>query len=165
MRNTVIAIGLVASLAPVALTPAAKAAPTLELRSRSNPELSLVISDGNVVEFELLAVTVPTKLPNYCAVSAVVQRVWEGTAYRAGQPIALNVPCAEYGLMSAKVTLDNFTPVNARTLQQSQKGIARLDDNGELIWHHANLRQYGQWGAVAGYRVLDARMIPAQQRS
>jgi hypothetical protein len=160
MRKAILAVMFIAALAP-----AAQAAPTLELRSRANPELSVVIPDGNVIEFELLAVTVPAKLPNYCTVSAMVQRVWEGTAYRPGQPIALNVPCAEYGLMSAKATLDNFTPVNARTLQQSRRGIARLDDNGELIWHHANLRQYGQWGAVAGYRVLDARMIPVQQRS
>ena len=160
MRKIAIALGLAAALAPATL-----AAQSLELRSRSNPELSVVIPDGNVVEFELLAVTVPTKLPNYCAVRAIVGRVWEGSAYRPGQPIALNVPCAEYGLMSAKATLDNFAPVNAKTLQQSRRGIARLDDNGELIWHHANLRQYGQWGAVAGYRVLDARMIPVPQRS
>jgi hypothetical protein len=148
-----------------ALPPATQAAPAFELRSAANPELSVAIADGNVIEFALLAVTVPAKLPNYCAVSAMVERVWQGSAYRPGQPIALNVPCAEYGLMSAKATLDNFTPVNARTLQQSRRGIARIDGNGELIWHHANLRQYGQWGAVAGYRVLDARMIPVQQRS
>jgi hypothetical protein len=120
-------------------------------------------SEGNVIEFEVLAVTVPARLPNYCAVSAIVGRVWQGTAYRPGQPVALNVPCAEYGLMSAKASLDNFTPVNARTLQQSRRGLARLDDNGELVWHHAGLRQYGQWGSVSGYRVLDARMIPVQR--
>jgi hypothetical protein len=146
VRNTVLALVVVAALAP-----AVQAAPA--------------IPDNNVVEFELLAVTVPTKLPNYCTVSAVVVHVWEGGAYRAGQPIALNVPCAEYGLMSAKATLGNFTPVNSRTLQQSRRGIARLDDNGELLWNYANFRQYGQWGTVAGYRVLDVRMIPVPQRS
>lgn len=153
MRKTIFAVMFIVALAPVA-----QAAPSFELRSAASP-------DSNVIEFELLAVTVPAKLPNYCTVNAVVERVWQGTAYRPGQPIALNVPCAEYGLMSAKATLDNFTPVNARTLQQSRRGIARLDDNGELLWRHANLRQYGHWGAVAGYRVLDARMIPVQQRS
>lgn len=157
MRKTILALVFTAALAP-----AAQAAPAVEGRTDG---LSVAPSDGNVVEFELLAVTVPTKLPNYCTVSAVIERVWQGKAYRVGQPIALNVPCAEYGLMSAKARLDNFTPVNARTLQQSRRGIARLDDNGELIWQHAEFRQYGLWGAVAGYRVLDVRMIPVQQRS
>lgn len=146
MRKAILAVMLSAALAPAALAADARA-------------------EDNVIEFELLAVTVPAKLPNYCTVSAVVLRVWEGRAYRLGQPIALDVPCAEYGLMSAKTWFDGFTPVNARTLQQSNRGIARLDDKGELIWQHANLRQYGPWGAVWGYRVLDARMIPVQQRS
>ena len=145
MRKAILALMSAATLAP-----AAQAAP---------------VPDVNVVEFNLLAVTVPSKLPNYCTVSAVIRRVWEGTAYRPGQPIALNVPCAEYGLMSAKVWFDGFTPVNARTLQQSSHGMARIDDKGELIWQHANLRQYGPWGSVSGYRVLDVRMIPMPQRS
>ncbi len=53
-----------------ALPPATQAAPTFELRSAANPELSVAIADGNVIEFALLAVTVPAKLPNYCTVSA-----------------------------------------------------------------------------------------------
>jgi hypothetical protein len=147
MRNIAFAVIFAATLA--------RAAQAAEFRAE----------EGNVIEFEVLAVTVPSRLPNYCAVGAVVRHVWEGTAYRAGQPIAINVPCAEYGLMSAKASLDNFTPVNARTLQQSRQGIARLGENGELIWDHFNLRQYGQWGAVSGYRVLDARMLPVQRNS
>ena len=146
---------VIAALFVTAFAPAVQAADSLTIE----------IAEGNVVEFKVFAVTVPSRLPNYCAVSAMVSHVWQGTAYRAGQPLALNVPCAEYGLMSAKVTFDGFTPVNARTLQQSSHGIARLDDHGGLLWQHANLQQYGQWGSVSGYRVLDARMLPAQQRS
>jgi hypothetical protein len=121
--------------------------------------------DGNVVEFRVLSVAVPSKLPNYCAVTALVGKVWQGTDYRPGQPLLLNVPCAEYGLIPANVRHDGFIPVNAKSLEQSQRGIARLDDKGALIWNHEGLRPYGPWGAVAGYRVLDARMLPAPVRS
>lgn len=121
--------------------------------------------DGNVIEFQVLSVTVPAKLPSYCAVTAQVGKVWQGTGYRAGQPVVLHVPCAEYGLIPANVRDDGFIPVNARTLAQSQRGIARLDERGELVWNDASLRQYGPWGAVAGYRVLDVRMLPAPIRS
>jgi hypothetical protein len=120
------------------------------------------LEEGNVVEFQVLTTTVPAQLPGTCTVAAMVDRVWEGSAYRFGQPLLLNVPCAEFGLLSANVWSDGLTPVNARTLQQSRRGIARLDDRGNLIWQSANLRQYGQWGAVAGYRVLDLRMLPAR---
>jgi len=143
---------LLAAIAATALAPAVQAA-----------EVKAVSLEGNVVEFAVLAVTVPSRLPNYCAVSAVVDKVWAGTAFRSGQPLALNVPCAEYGLIPANAWNDGFTPVNARSLQQSGRGIARLTDAGELVWHHGGLRQYGQWGSVAGYRVLDARMIPVQR--
>ncbi len=146
---------LFAALFTVALAPAAMAA----------DGFSATAPDGNVVEFHVLTVSVPSKLPNHCTVTAMIAKVWQGTAYRAGQPVLLNVPCAEYGLVSANARDDGFTPVNARTLQQSQRGIARLDDRGELIWSHEGLRQYGLWGAVAGYRVLDTRMLPTPIRS
>lgn len=118
--------------------------------------------EGNVVEFQVVMASVPAQLPGTCKVTAIVERVWEGSAYRFGQPLVLEVPCAEYGLLSANVWADGLTPVNARTLQQSRRGIARLDDKGELIWQNFSLRQYGQWGAVAGYRVLDLRMLPVR---
>jgi hypothetical protein len=117
-------------------------------------------NEGNVVEFQVFAVTLPALLPGQCTVTAMVDRVWQGGAYHYGQPLLLSVPCAEYGLISANAWSDGFTPVNARTLEKSSHGIARISDKGELIWHHAGLRQYGQWGAVAGYRVLDLRMLP-----
>jgi hypothetical protein len=122
-------------------------------------------ADGNVIEFRVLSVAVPAKLPSYCAVTAQVGKVWQGSAYRAGQPVVLQVPCAEYGLIPVNVRYDGIMPVNARSLAQSQRGIARLDDKGELVWSHDASREYGPWGAVAGYRVLDVRMLPAPIRS
>lgn len=164
MRLSVLAIAAILCL-PAASAFAVEQAPT-----RANPQpgggvlIQKSLPEANVVEFAVLAVSVPSRLPNSCAVSAVVAQVWSGTAWRAGQPLALNVPCAEYGLIPAAAHQDGFVPVNARSLQQSVRGIARLTDTGELVWHDAGLKQYGPWGAVSGYRVLDARMIPASAR-
>jgi hypothetical protein len=146
MRRSVLAAFLASAFA------ASAQAATVDLMSPEN--------QGNVVEFQVFAVTVPAQLPGRCTVTAMVDRVWQGSTYRFGQPLLLNVPCAEYGLLSANAWSDGLAPVNARTLQQSSHGIARLDDKGELIWHNGFMRQYGQWGAVAGYRVLDVRMLP-----
>ena len=54
MRNIMIAAVFGAALAPATL-----AAQSFELRPRANPDLSMVIPGGNVVEFQMLAVTVP----------------------------------------------------------------------------------------------------------
>jgi hypothetical protein len=158
------------AIAAILCAPAASAFAVEQVETRAIPlpnggvMIQKALPEGNVVEFDVLAVSVPTRMPNYCAVSAMVTKVWSGTAWRAGMPLALNVPCAEYGLIPADARNDGFTPVNARSLQQSRQGIARLSDNGELMWHPGVMRQYGQWGLVSGYRVLDARMIPAQAK-
>ncbi len=114
----------------------------------------------NVVEFDVLAVAAPPMLPGVCAVSGITSKVWEGEAYRFGQPLLLSVPCATYGLLPAKAPSDGIVPVNVRSLQQSRHGIARLTDDGKLLWQDGG-KNYGLWGQVAGYRVLDVRMLPA----
>jgi hypothetical protein len=123
-------------------------------------QASEVKTAGNVVEFDVLAVAAPPSLPGLCAVTGIASRVWQGEAYRAGQPLFLNVPCAEYGLVPANVRMDGIVPVNVRSLQQSGHGIARLGDDGALLWQGGAGRGYGLWGQVAGYRVLDPRMLP-----
>jgi len=142
---------LIATLILSASTAAAQAAEVKNL-----PEGN----DGNVVEFDVQAVAAPQALPGLCAVTGVTTRVWQGAVYRAGQPLLLSVPCAEYGLIPANVRMDGIAPVNVRSLQQSGHGIARLGDNGELLWQGGAGRFYGPWGQVAGYRVLDPRMLP-----
>ena len=119
--------------------------------------------DGNVVEFDVVAIAAPAPLPGFCAVTAVAGKIWQGTAFRPGQPLFLRVPCAEYGLVPANARMDGIVPVNVRSLEQSRHGIARLDDKGALIWQGAAGRNYGPWGEVAGYRVLDVRMLPLTQ--
>jgi hypothetical protein len=124
---------------------------------------SAALPAGNVVEFDVLAVATPPSLPGFCAVTAVAGKVWQGTAFHSGQPLFLKVPCAEYGLMPANAVGDGPAPVQVRSLQQSRHGIARLSDDGALLWRDAGGRDYGPWGQVAGYRVLDARMVPVTQ--
>jgi hypothetical protein len=121
----------------------------------------VTLPEGNVVEFDVLAVAAPPELPGLCAVSAIAGKVWQGSAYHTGQPLLLTVPCAEYGLVPANVRFDGLVPVNVHSLQQSSHGIARLSDTGMLLWQDGGGRNYGAWGQVAGYRVLDARMLPA----
>lgn len=122
------------------------------------------LPEGNVVEFDVLAIAAPASLPGFCAVTAVAGKVWQGTAFHPGQPLFLSVPCAQYGLIPAHAAIaDGPVPVQVRSLQQSRHGIARLSDSGELLWQDAGGRNYGPWGEVAGYRVLDARMLPLTQ--
>jgi hypothetical protein len=118
-------------------------------------------TDGNVVEFDVLAITAPPSLPGFCAVTGVAGKVWQGSTYRSGQPLFLSVPCAQYGLIPANARTDGIMPVNIRSLEQSKHGIARLSDQGELLWQDGGRKSFGGWGQVAGYRVLDARMLPA----
>ena len=156
------------AIAAILCAPAASAFAVEQVKPRPSPPQSIMLTaemmEANVVEFEVMAVSVPSRLPNYCAVSAMVLKVWAGKAFREGLPLALNVPCAEYGLVPAAAAHDGFTPVNARSLQQSRRGIARLSDTGEILWNAGMMRPYGPWGTVFGYRVLDARMIPAELR-
>jgi hypothetical protein len=140
--------------AALALTVFATVAQASEFKTAAQP-------DGNVVEFDVLAVAAPPALPGVCAVTGVAGKVWQGSAYRSGQPLLLSVPCAEYGLIPANTRLGGVMPVNVRSLQQSGHGIARLSDQGELLWQDSAHQTYGGWGQVAGYRVLDARMLPA----
>jgi hypothetical protein len=118
---------------------------------------------GNVVEFDVVAVAAPSSLPGLCAVSAVAGKVWQGSTYHPGQLLMLSVPCGEYGLIPANAHFNGLLPVNVHSLQQSSHGIARLSDTGALLWQDGGGRNYGVWGQVAGYRVLDARMLPAMR--
>lgn len=141
-------------IAALAVAASATAAQAIDAKSA-------VQTDGNVVEFDVIAIAAPPSLPGFCAVTAVTGKVWQGTTYRSGQPLFLSVPCAQYGLIPAKARTDGIMPVNVRSLEQSRHGIARLSDEGELLWQDSVRKNYGGWGQVAGYRVLDARMLPA----
>jgi len=141
-------------LAAIVLSASAAAAQANDMKAA--PEGN----EGNVVEFDVLGVAAPPALPGLCAVTGMTSRVWQGENYRAGQPLFLNVPCAEYGLTLANARMDGIVPVNVHSLQQSRHGIARLDGNGALLWQGGAGRGYGPWGQVAGYRVLDPRMLP-----
>jgi len=141
-------------IAALALAATATAAQAIDAKSATQP-------NGNVVEFDVIAIAAPPSLPGFCAVTGVTGKVWQGSAYRSGQPLFLSVPCAQYGLIPANARTDGIMPVNVRSLEQSRHGIARLSDDGELLWQDAVRKTYGGWGQVAGYRVLDARMLAA----
>ena len=138
-------------IAALALGAAATAAQAAEVNT-------VTLGGGNVVEFDVATIVEPPTLPGVCAVTGVARKVWEGTAYRAGQPLFLTVPCASYGLIPANVRMDGIVLVNVSSLRQSHHGVARLTDQGALIWHDGG-KSYGLLGQVAGYRVLDPRML------
>ena len=126
----------------------------------SDEALCAGVAARDETAFDVLAVAPPPVLPGFCAVTGIASRVWQGDAYRAGQPLLLKVPCAEYGLVPANVRMDGIVPVNVHSLQQSAHGIARLSADGALLWQDFGRKNYGPWGQVAGYRVLDPRMLP-----
>jgi hypothetical protein len=139
-------------IAALVLAASATAAQAIDAKTATN---------SNVVEFDVIAIAAPPSLPGFCAVTGVTGKVWQGSTYRSGQPLFLSVPCAQYGLIPANVRTDGIMPVNIRSLEQSRHGIARLSDEGALLWQDVGRKTYGGWGQVAGYRVLDNRMLAA----
>ena len=120
----------------------------------------------NVLLLDVAKVTVPDKLPGECDVNGSVNRVYQGTAYRAGQAIALKVPCSsgEPKLSPAVAVItggENVYYVPAPILKNSHQGLARLDDDGKLIWS-ATSNVYGGWGIAYGYKVVGGTAMPAR---
>ena len=119
------------------------------------------LSEGNVVSLRVAAVTAPDLLPGACEVGGVVTKVWTGQAFRAGQRIVLHVPCGQqFRLMHAAANYaEPVVLQDVNLLKRSRMGIARLDDNGELMWRSLPAI-YADFGMLSGYRILDATTLP-----
>ena len=119
----------------------------------------------NAVLLSVTKVTVPEKLPGDCDVIGTVSRVFQGSAFHAGQAISIKVPCNSGAprLTPAVAVIsgpDNVHYIAAPILKQSKQGFARLDDSGALIWRPSS-RSFGHYGAAWGYRVVDGLEMPA----
>jgi hypothetical protein len=117
----------------------------------------------NVVLIATSKVDAPSRLPGLCRVKGTISQVWEGKTFHAGQTLTVRVPCSGGN--------SYMTPVNAgegpgaylvsvSVLRKSKQALARINDQGALIWH-ASARTYGPWGVADGYRVLDGALLPA----
>ena len=126
--------------------------------------LQAVPTDNNVVTIQVLRVLLPAKMPGFCTVNGVIDKVWDGTAFHSGQMVALKVPCSggsSYVTPAQANSEDrHFTVVAADVLLKSKQGAARLSNAGELVWKVTS-HSYGTIGAVWGYRVVDGALIPA----
>jgi hypothetical protein len=127
--------------------------------------LAASAAGDNAVLLSVTKVTVPEKLPGACDVSGTVSRVFQGSAFHAGQGISVKVPCDSGApRLSPAVAVisgpDNVHYIAAPIRKQSKQGFARLDDSGALIWRPSN-RSFGHYGAAWGYRVVDGLEMPA----
>ncbi len=85
---------------------------------------------------------------------AIFARYLIGLAQGKGGPVLHDDTAARF--IAVKAQAPGWAPD-----AEYGNGIARLSDTGVLLWQDENGKGYGVWGQVAGYRVLDARMVPA----
>ena len=117
----------------------------------------------NVVLVAVNKVDVPSRLPGLCRLNASISQVWEGRAFRAGQSLAISVPCSAGNSFRTPANLIQGQGAHlfaVDVLLKSRQGLARIDDAGNLIWQPSG-RSYGPWGVADGYRVLDGALLPA----
>jgi hypothetical protein len=118
----------------------------------------VIVADANLVVIDVTEVQITPNLPGLCRVEGVINKVWEGQKFRAGQSISLKVPCGEDNRLQSRPP-EIARLINPEVLKRSKVGIAHLDKDGELLWHETP-RFYGTLGRVAGYRVYDGVALP-----
>ncbi|HEX3700226.1 MAG TPA: hypothetical protein VHV27_06080 [Phenylobacterium sp.] len=152
------ALALTAALAlAAAAAPAAAAPPTSLARS------------VNLVVIQVRRVDLPERVPGDCRVAGVVSQVLDGGAYHVGQLLTLDVPCSPHPILDAKplrpTPFAERGQLDPQVLKSSRTGVARLDDDGRLIWEGPPIALRrglpGALGGVFGYRILDPVIIPA----
>ena len=122
--------------------------------------LSEPTGGSNVVVVQVTGVRLPVALPGPCLVKGVVAEVREGSAFVPGQTLTINVPCSDGrphidGRPDRKSTSPTPTQIDPSTLQRSKRGVAHLDDFGQLDWTPSQ-----RGGQVSGYRILDGVALP-----
>lgn len=123
--------------------------------------LSAPSAGSNVVVIQVTGVRLPVALPGPCLVKGVVAEVREGSAFAPGQILTISVPCSDGkphidGGPDRKSASPSPAQIDPSTLQRSKRGIAHLDDFGQLDWAASQ-----RGGRVSGYRVLDGVTMPA----
>lgn len=117
----------------------------------------------NVVLIATSKVDLPSTLPGLCRVKGTVSQVWEGKTFHAGQTLTLHVPCSGGNSYMTPIEVapgQSAYFVSVDVLRKSKQALARINDQGALIWH-PSARTYGPWGVADGYRVLDGALLPA----
>jgi hypothetical protein len=118
----------------------------------------------NVLLIDVSKVNVPHSLPGRCQLNGIINQVWQGKTFRPGEAITIAVPCNSG--TSGYLTPAQAVPgigvhfIAADVLMKSKQGLARIDDDGALIWQPSR-RSYGPWGVAMAYRVLDGAQLPA----
>lgn len=120
---------------------------------------------SNVVVVQITGVRLPVALPGLCLVKGVVAEVREGTAFAPGQTLTINVPCSDgkphfLGGPARKSAGPIPMPLDPSSLQQASRGLAHLDDAGQLDW---TTSRHG--GQVSGFHILKGAatlVTPAQ---
>lgn len=129
----------------------------------------------NVVVLRVTDVRVPETLPGRCRVTGAVREVWDGAAFRIGQPLSIAVPCmvrqpvleqgpAERGRPAhpggpPPIAPPPPRPLDTVVLKQAARAVVHLDGAGQLIWT-PTATAYDRIGRIAGYVVLDGATVP-----
>lgn len=119
--------------------------------------------DDNVVVLRVAIVALPRQSPGACIVRGVVEEVRAGRGFTPGQRVVIRVPCARHEPARSPPPLrrPRLPLLDAEVLSRHKRSIARIDDEGRLIWRRSS-HPYRRYGYVAGYRVLDAVFLPAK---
>ncbi len=100
-------------------------------------------------------VIAPDQQPGECFVQGKVEQVVRGAVYRAGDAVALTVPCRQGGVTPARWSGEAFgpeerlvgqEPPTLETLRSQRRALVHVDAGGRLL-------DNGYWGLGAALRL------------
>ena len=133
----------------------------------------------NVIVLKVSDVQIPPSLQGQCHVAGLVREVWLGAAYKVGQSINLDVPCAVHKPVLEQGPAIKSPPsiqggagpvaqpptgsVDTVVLQQSVTAVVHLNDDGAINWAPTS-RPYFRGATVSGYLALSEGALPLGAR-
>jgi hypothetical protein len=109
-----------------------------------------------VIQIRVGQVQPPRPRQGDCVVSGVVEVVWQGDAYRAGDDVTVRVPCNFTPRLQGGDKYDGAPPggVDPRAVMQATRACVHIRRNGQLAWSVGG-RRAGACYNTTGYTPLD----------
>jgi hypothetical protein len=141
--------------APIAARAAEPPLPSLEHYAKPETPEAVQQYAVHIIQIRVRQVQPPGPQPGNCAVSGVVEVVWQGDGYRAGDDVTVSVPCNSAPWLQRGDKYDGASGgVDPRTLMQATRACVHIRRNGQLFWGVGG-RRAGPCDSTTGYTPLD----------
>jgi hypothetical protein len=111
-------------------------------------------SQVQVIQIRVRHVEPPRPEPGDCVVSGVVEAVWQGDAYQAGDDVTVRVACNSTPQLQGGDKYDGAGAVDPRVVMQAARACVHIRRNGQLFWSVGG-RRPGPCDHTTGYTPLD----------